>query len=273
VNFLLAAGILGAFFVAGGSGQEFWDALLGRGGVQGSGDVPFGARASLAQLFEINVMLGVFNLVPAYPMDGGRILRSLLASFLDFGKATRIAARVGAIIAIVLAVIGIYWNQPLIVLVALFVFLSGRQEAAHTTTRELLEGVSVRAAMATRFVSLATYQSLEEATAALLGTAQHDFPVVGDDGRLLGMLSRNDLLRELPRRGMTGRVIDAARRGIRPVSPDAPLTDVFDRMNSIQTPAVPVVEDDKIVGLVSADGIQKLLMVRSALKGALPQRS
>ncbi|HKE01629.1 MAG TPA: CBS domain-containing protein, partial [Planctomycetota bacterium] len=158
-----------------------------------------------------------------------------------------------------------YFGNPMIALVAAFLFVAGRQDAALTTTRELLNGLKVGAAMTTRFAALASYQSLEDAVSAFLGTPQDDFPVVGDDGRYFGLLGRADLLRALSRRGGSARVIDAARRGTKPLAPDDPLPDVLDRMSDEGAAALPVIEDGRLVGILTPDGMRKLLLVREAM--------
>ncbi len=225
-----------------------------------------GARRSLPEmLFAVNLFLGAFNLLPGFPMDGGRVLRALFTWFVGLQRATRFAARVGIGLALLFAIVGFLRSQPMLVVVGLFVFLSGRQESAMTITRSLLDGLPVKAAMTTRFFTLPTFESLEHAASILLSTAQQDFPVVGDDGRYLGMLTKVDLLRELTQRGREARVIDAARRGLRVLSPTDLIPDLFDQWSGFPQHALPVLEEDKLVGLLSADGIQKALLVREAL--------
>jgi hypothetical protein len=113
-------------------------------------------------------VLGAFNLLPAYPLDGGRILRAVVGAYTSHARATRIAAGIGALLAAGLAAVGLLSRDVVLLLIALFVFLAGRQEAAVATTRELLKGLPARAAMATRLVSLASFQPLDDAVAALL---------------------------------------------------------------------------------------------------------
>jgi CBS domain-containing protein len=145
------------------------------------------------------------------------------------------------------------------------VFVSGRQESTFAAARALVEGLRVRAAMTTQYLTLATYESLEGAANMLLRSTQNDFPVVGDDGRFLGMLTRTDLLREISQRGPMGRVIDAARRGERALSPDEKLEDLLEQFSGFPQGSLPVLEEGKLVGILNAEGVQKLLMVRDVM--------
>ncbi|MFN0207045.1 MAG: site-2 protease family protein [Planctomycetota bacterium] len=217
------------------------------------------------ELMELSLLFGLINLLPAYPLDGGPALRAFLSAVMPAQRATRVAARTASFIAWAIVIIGLLTNNYLIAALGFFIFLSGRQESAVATARLMLEGLEVRAAMTTQYLTLATFESLEYATSLLLHSTQQDFPVVGDDGRFLGMLSRQDLLRELSQRGPSGRVIDASRRGVRLLSPGEKLAELFDQFSGLPPVSMPVVEEEKLIGLLNADGIQKLLLVRDVL--------
>lgn len=146
-----------------------------------------------AQLRDANLVLLAFNLLPAFPMDGGRVLRAGLALRMDYVRATRIAARAGRAFAFVFGLVGLLFN-PLLVLVALFVFLGATQEAAATEVQELSRRLPISAAMLTEFRSLREDATLEEAADALLRTSQHDFPVVDGAMRPRGVLTRAALV-------------------------------------------------------------------------------
>jgi Zn-dependent protease len=232
--------------------------------VLGSLETPSPARApSIAlQILEVNLAFGLFNLLPAYPMDGGPALRAILSAFTDSARATRLAGKVGSFVAIALVVGGLLQNNIVLAMLGFFVFLSGRQESTFAAARLMLEGLRVRAAMTTQYLTIATYETLDHAANLLLRSTQSDFPVVGDDGRFMGMLTRNDLLREISQRGPMGRVIDAARRGERVLSPDEKLDDLLEQFSGFPQASMPVLEEGKLVGILSAEGVQKLLMVR-----------
>jgi stage IV sporulation protein FB len=217
------------------------------------------------EIMELSLMLGLINLLPSYPLDGGPALRAWLSALMPPLRAARIAARVAGIVAWSIIIIGILTDNFLVAALGFFVYLAGRQESAVASARILLEGLDVRAAMTTQYLALQTFESLEYAASLLLHSSQQDFPVVGDDGRFIGMLSRQDLLRELGDRGPSGRVIDASKRGVRVLAPGEHLVELFDQLSGFPPVSLPVVDEDRLVGLLSGDGIQKLLLLRDVL--------
>src|SRR5204862_2572268 len=175
VNVVIALGL----FVAGGS-----QALLNPSTVEGGG--------LIAQLLTINIILVLFNLLPAFPMDGGRILRALLATRMSYARATQTAATVGQAFAFIFGFVGLFAN-PLLIFIALFVDIGATQEAALAQMRDVSRGLPVSSAMVRDFRSLPKEATLQEAVDALLATTQHDFPVVDDNGNVAGVLTRHDL--------------------------------------------------------------------------------
>ncbi|HEY6221442.1 MAG TPA: site-2 protease family protein, partial [Candidatus Eisenbacteria bacterium] len=177
VNFLIA-GILLAILLGGGGGAQ----LLGNPTLlQGN---------FLARLLAYNVFLALFNLIPAFPMDGGRVLRALLATRLDYLRATQIAANVGQGIAFLFGLAGLFGN-PFLLFIALFVFIGAGQEAQAVQMRSAFEGVPVSRAMIRDFQSLRGDEPLSRAVELLLGGHQQDFPVLGSGpaGPVLGILT------------------------------------------------------------------------------------
>src|SRR6266498_1184104 len=157
VNVVIALGL----FVAGGS-----QALLNPATVEGGG--------LIAQLLTINIMLVLFNLLPAFPMDGGRVLRALLATRMSYARATQVAATVGQGFAFVFGFIGLLWN-PFLLFIALFVYIGASQEAALAQMKDVSRRFPVSSAMVREFRTLSEDASLQEAVDALLATSQHDF--------------------------------------------------------------------------------------------------
>jgi stage IV sporulation protein FB len=268
VHFAITAGVLVAL-LAGGSQLSEIIAAVGNDLAAAFATVDPAAAAAAArgpslavEILEVNLAFGLFNLLPAYPMDGGPALRAILSAFTDSASAARLSGKVGSFVAVALAIGGLLFNNIVLAMVGFFVFLSGRQESTFAAARLMLEGLRVRAAMTTQYITIATYESLEHAANLLLRSTQSDFPVVGDDGRFMGMLTRNDLLREMSQRGPMGRVIDAARRGERILSPDEKLDDLLEQFSGFPQGSMPVLEEGKLVGILSAEGVQKLLMVR-----------
>jgi Zn-dependent protease len=220
----------------------------------------------LESLLIVNVIMVLFNLVPAFPMDGGRVLRALLALRLPYVQATRIASGVGQGAALLLGAAGLlYLHNWVLAFVALFVFLAAGEERALVQTRTSLTGLPVRAAMLTDFRSLEAQESLRRAVGFLMSGSQQDFPVL-DDGELRGVLTRADLIAALGRQGMDAPVGRAM--STEPYFADAgePLEEVMARMRGRERSAVPVLERGRLVGLLTMDNVGDLLLVREALR-------
>jgi len=221
-----------------------------------------------ARLFFVNVMLVAFNLIPAFPMDGGRVLRAALASRLDYVRATQIAAGVGQGIALLFGLGGLLGGEPMLLFIALFVFIGATQEAAAVQMRSVFTGVPVSRAMIRDFRTLRAEEPLSRAVDLLLEGHQQDFPVLGPKSGdpPLGILTRSDLLKALAE-GRTDRPVgEATRRNCGTAHPRDLLEDVFRGMNESGCPAVPVVGDDgAIVGMVTLENVGELAMVRAAL--------
>jgi hypothetical protein len=147
------------------------------------------------QLMWVNVFLGAFNLLPAFPMDGGRVLRALLAVRLGRAKATRLAASIGQGMAILFGIAG-FFGKPMLISIAIFVYLGAEAEAQAVETTSFIGGLKVKDAMMTRFRVLAAEDSLETAIRELLAGSAQDFSVVAH-GKVAGILRRNELVQAL----------------------------------------------------------------------------
>jgi Zn-dependent protease len=218
----------------------------------------------LPKLLEVNVMLVAFNLLPAFPMDGGRVLRALLAMRLEYARATRIAASVGQLMAIGFGFFGLFHGYPLLLLIALFVWIGAESEAVQVEERVVLKGVAVRHAMLTEFQTLAPSDTLGHATDLLLAGTQQDFPVLAD-GRFVGLLTRADLMSGLAHAGRGAHVADFAKTEIGAVEADAPLAPAMARLREGEGPCLQVVDRGRTVGLLTLENIGEFLMVRTAL--------
>src|ERR1700757_1972962 len=155
-----------------------------------------GGSDLLAQLLVINVVLVLFNMLPAFPMDGGRVLRALLATRLSYARATQIAASIGQGCAFVFGFVGLLWN-PFLLFIALFVYIGASQESALAQMRDVSRRFPVSSAMVREFRTLTETATLQDAVDALLATSQHDFPVIDGSGNVAGILTRNDLISAL----------------------------------------------------------------------------
>lgn len=214
-------------------------------------------------LFLSNLSLALFNLIPAFPMDGGRILRAVLALNMPPARATRIAAGIGQFLAIVLGFVGLATGHIVLMLIAFFVFVGAGQEVTSTVGLSLTEGYRVRDAMITRFDTLNTGDNLEFASQKLLAGAQQDFPVVlGEE--VHGLLTRSDIVRGLAQQGPSAYVAGLMQRNVERVEADAPLEPIYDKLAA--NPKVPllVFDEDRLVGLVTVENLSEFLMIRQA---------
>ncbi len=221
------------------------------------------------RLAMVNVFLAVFNIIPAFPMDGGRILRALLATRLGFVRATEIAAFVGQGFAFALGFIGLFSN-PLLIFIAIFVYLAASSEAHLVALRAMSQGIPVSTAMMTQFATLTADAHVEEAVQTLLRTSQSEFPVVDAAGKPAGLLTRSDLIRALKERGPEGRVADAMSAPVLTVGHRRCLEEAVRLLQEKSAPAVAVVDaGGRLVGLVTSETIGEMLMLQEALpKGA-----
>ncbi len=222
------------------------------------------------QLMWVNLFIGAFNLLPAFPMDGGRVLRSLLATRMGRRRATVIAANIGQVMAILLGVVGFFYN-PVLIFIAVFVYLGAQAEMDYVETQSALEGLHVRDAMMTRFRTLAAGDSVGTAVEELLAGAQQDFPVL-EDGQVLGILRRNDLVKALTDGRQTATVADVMYRECIPVDESDVLMMTLESMGNNQNSSVPVLGRGRFVGLLTLENISELLMVNAALTGVAPAR-
>lgn len=226
-------------------------------------DFGSGFGAVLPWIAVANLVLCLFNLLPAFPMDGGRILRAFLTLFIAEEQATRVAATVGQGLAILLALMALFGpgRNLVLLLVALFVFFGASQEAAYNRTRTLVLGRTAREAMMTKLEKLAPQDSLEWATRLFLATTQRDFPVIDGWGRVAGVLDRASLLRGLALFGRSGAVLQAMNREPTKVAPTTPLEEVLRLLGGASTSSVLVVEDDRLAGVITLEKVGQLIQV------------
>lgn len=216
------------------------------------------------RLLLVNVFLVLFNLLPAFPMDGGRVLRALLAMKLDYGRATRTAATVGQMMAIFFVFLGLSGATPMLLLIALFVWLGAEAEATQVQERIAMRDVPVRAAMLTEFATLTPGDTLGRAADLLLAGSQQDFPVA-IDGQLGGVLTRQALLVGLAQGGRDSLVGDAALVQLSQVEVGAPLIQAVARLREAGEPCLQVIDRGSPVGLLNLENVGEFLMIRSAL--------
>ncbi|WP_134495725.1 site-2 protease family protein [Microvirga pakistanensis] len=218
----------------------------------------------LARLASVNIFLAVFNLIPAFPMDGGRVLRAVLAYRLGYSRGTQIAATVGQVVAFGLGLLGLLGN-PLLIFIAVFVYLGAASEAHAVQMRQVSRGLLVSDAMITRFETLTPSSRVEDAVQCLIKTTQHEFPVVDGAGGMRGVLTRDDMIRALRERGPDTPVMEVMRADIPVLHHRLPLEDALRLMQNDRLPAIGVANGEaRLVGLVTPENIAEMMMILAA---------
>jgi Zn-dependent protease/CBS domain-containing protein len=226
----------------------------------------------LAYLTMANLLLALFNLLPAFPLDGGRVFRALLATRMDYARATQIAVVVGQGMALLLGFLGFTSGSWSLILIAIFIWFAGAQEGKQIEVKRVLRGVTAGQAMTQQPRTLAPDDSLALAADLLLSTAQTAFPVLArDDDRLVGLLGDDDLLKGLRGHPATARVHEVMRTEFPTTTVAEPLFEALQQMAGSQTTAMVVVgASGAVIGLLTAEGINeayRLLMVSPTIAG------
>ncbi len=207
-----------------------------------------------------NLLLAGFNLIPAFPMDGGRILRALLSFIRTEEEATQMAAWMGRMLAISMGLYGLLAPQFMLVFCAFFIYLGAAQEGAAALGRTLTHGIPVRSAMIREFHTLAPGDTVRHAADLLLSTSQQDFPVV-HGGQVAGLLSRNLLVRAMASEGPDAYVAGVMDRDFVTLEPETDLSEVLPVMAQAGQCAL-VLDDDKLIGLLTTDNLSEFLLLR-----------
>jgi stage IV sporulation protein FB len=230
----------------------------------GNPDVPI--IEMIRQLAAANLLLATFNMIPAFPMDGGRVLRALLSIKLGHVRATEIAAAIGQWTAFALGFIGLLSGNYMLIFVALFVYLAASSEAQMVSLRAMSRDVPVTAAMVTQFATLTGDEHIDAAVETLLQTSQTDFPVVDDGHRLVGVVGRAEIIKALRQLGPNAPVSDVMVKDIPTVERSHKLEEAFRLLQENAVPAVGVVDyAGRLIGLVTAATVGEMLMVQRSL--------
>ncbi|MGH9469490.1 MAG: site-2 protease family protein, partial [Terriglobia bacterium] len=218
----------------------------------------------LEKLMVVNVWLVAFNLLPAFPMDGGRVLRALLASRMEYARATQVAARVGQGMALIFGIFGLF-TDPFLLFIALFVWMGAEAESSMAVMKTSLGGIPVQQVMLTDFRTLRPDDTLNQAVEHTLGGWQQDFPVVFGD-HVLGILTREDLTRALSQNGAGGLVRDAMRRDFLMADSHDLLEHALAALQNGRYRSMPVQHEGRLVGMLDADNVGRFMMLQSALR-------
>ncbi len=217
----------------------------------------------IERLMVINIVLAVFNLVPAFPMDGGRVLRAALALRMNHNRATQLAAKIGQGLALWLGLLGLLYN-PFLIFIALFVWIGAAAEAGMEQVKSTLTGITVGHAMLTDFQVLSPSDPLSKVIELTLLGSQKDFPVLRD-GEMVGVLQQDDLLKGLQQAGELARVAEWMQETVQSAQVDEPLEKVLQRLQSCHCSLLSVIDAGRLVGIVNLDNIMELIAIQTAL--------
>lgn len=253
VNVVIAAGLFAALFLTGNLVP-----LTELGVASGS---------FLERVMVVNISLVLFNLIPAFPMDGGRVLRALLAMRMDYVRATQIAANIGQGMAFLFGFIGLFTN-PFLLFIAFFVYIGASQEASAVQMKNVIGGIPVGRAMLTDYKSLSPRDPLSRMAQLILAGTQHDFPVIDDGERVVGVVTRDDFLAALTQHGQSIAISAVMRSSPPEVDSYDMVETALMRIQESGFPALPVTHGGQLVGIITAENITEYLMIRTALRTA-----
>ena len=226
------------------------------------------ARGSfIERLMVVNLYLVAFNLIPAFPMDGGRVLRALLALRLEYFHATQIAANIGQGMAFLFGFVGMFTN-PFLVFIALFVWMGAAEEANMVQVRHSLGGIPIVRAMQTNFKVLSPSDTLARVVELILSGSQRDFPVVQDGNNVVGILDRDTFISALAKSGQSTLVAEVMHHNVPDIDSHNMVELALTRLQESGSKTLPVTHGGKLVGLITSENITEFLMIRSALKTA-----
>lgn len=217
-----------------------------------------------SRLAWVNIFLVLFNAIPAFPMDGGRVLRALLAYRLGHARATQIAAAIGQGVAFLLGVLGLFGN-PLLLFIAVFVFLGASAESHAVQLRQATRALIVADAMITHFETLSPQSRVEDAVQCLIRSTQHEFPIVDGAGRLRGVLARDKMIQALREQGPDTPVIEVMQRDIPVINHREPLEHALRMLQDRSLPALGASDSSgRLIGLITLENIGEMMMVQTA---------
>jgi len=260
--------------------QEFWITLAGpsvnviialllfiilyfSGNYEPLSNVSLTEGSFLEKLMLINIVLVIFNILPAFPMDGGRILRAVLAMNMNYTKATQISVVIGQGMAFIFGFIGLFTN-PFLVIIALFVWIGATTEGSMVQIKSLLGGIPVKDAMITNFKTLNAEDKLSKAVELVLSGSQKEFPVMKDH-IVIGILTEKDLLKGLSQKGQTSIVSDVMVTNFKTVGDSDLLDSAFFQFEKFDSKTMPVLKNGKLIGLLTLDNIGEFVSIRGAL--------
>lgn len=219
----------------------------------------------LFMLMVVNVLLVVFNMIPAFPMDGGRIFRAFLAFYMNRKNATLIATRLGQILAVGFLFLGFIYN-PFLIIIAVFIFIAAQSEFNAVSSQHLIGSYSVGDAMLDHYSVLSPSDTLQDAVNSLLRGTDERFLVIDEDGQLQGILTKGDIIRNLAEYGPLINVQQVMSREIFTLPVDAPLMDGFNAMMNRGFSIIPILQHGKLKGILERNNLMEFMGITQAMR-------
>ncbi len=232
--------------------------------------MPQDLNGLLHAIVGVNIALFLFNFIPAFPMDGGRLLRAVLALVISYKRATVVAATVGQGLAILFMLFGLKYSLWLVIIGA-FIFIGAEGEERMVRMRSLLREIEVEEVMNRDFATLSPTDTVSRGLEMVYQTGQDDFPVL-DQGQVVGLVTRQAMLDAVNTRGGEVPVGELMRTDVPVVSPQFRVSQVYEHMMSEGYTSLPVMENSRLVGLLSPDNISRYLLVQSSIKSSRRSR-
>ena len=219
------------------------------------------AGTLLYNLFLVNLLLAFFNLIPAFPMDGGRVFRAALSYVTDRVKATAIAARTGQVIAIIFFSAGFFFN-PMLSFAGIFIFLMAQTENDYVRSKSFLHDYKVKDVLIRNYFFLDVFDTVSDAVKLLLDTQAKDFLIM-EKGHVVGTLDRDRIIHLLSEKGKEAPLVTAMNTKLKFLSPEMPLDKVFLEFKTSRNEMYPVLENNKLIGIVDLNNILELMLVKT----------
>lgn len=269
VNFVLAALLLPLAILAVGMEVRAGNLQGGMGEIllrTMTGMLEPSVTNLLVYLLATNVLLGLFNLLPAFPMDGGRILRSLLAMTMSYVQATRVAVTVGRVFAVLMAIWGIFGGGIIMLLIAFFIYVGGGAEREAVESRAVLKHVTADQALPHDAVNLYASERLNRAVDLIMNSYQTDYPVLDLGGNFIGVLTRPRLIAALREHGPEARVVDVMVRAdqVPVVAPTTTLDEVWEKMATGGNRVAAVKQQGQFMGIITLQDLSEVFSVLGA---------
>ncbi len=212
--------------------------------------------------FIVNLWLAVFNMIPAFPMDGGRVLRALLSMKFERHIATNIAARIGQFLAVGFVFLG-FFSNPFLVFIGLFIFLGAQAEAAYTQTKSLLAGYKVKDVVMKDFKMIDKGETIKEAVRLLLNGQCKNF-LVTENNKPIGTLSRDEIIKGLAEKGENEIIFNTMNTTLVFLDADSSLENAYQQAHQQKSTLMLVMENTHLIGVLDAENILEFIMVKDA---------